>query len=137
MMSPDRLDRHDHPSDDEPVTWGHLREVELGMRGEFHDTLRRIQRVATGVYVGGALLLALITGIGAVSGFLTNRVDDNTARVERTSRAGETAICAVADYAQRQAPRISQPARAAELRMLARRMRATGIRCTTNGHRRP
>lgn len=128
-MSPDRLYRHDHPDDPEPVRWGDLREVAIKLTDHFRNILQWMG-------ILGLLLLLILVGLGAL---MLAKQNSNTFRAQ-------LAVCAVAGYADTQAENIHQRAfqsppdmranlerSATELHVLAVRMRDTGIHCPPGG----
>jgi hypothetical protein len=77
-MSPDRLDRHDHPPDEEIVTWGNLRELTPPFMG----------RVRHAVVVGTAVAcFALLTALAlaVIVAIQLKHVNDNTSQLQTVS----------------------------------------------------
>lgn len=124
-MSPERLSRHDHPDDPEPVIWGELRQVAGGLTDHFRHILMWMAGL-------GLLLLLILVGLGALS----------LAKGNANTRSAQLAVCAVVDYADtqsvliRQRIPISPPEQrqnlvnsSMQLHQLAHRMRSTGIKC--------
>jgi polysaccharide pyruvyl transferase WcaK-like protein len=125
-MSPDRLERHFQPDDNEVVLWGDFREVETALEG------RRRHAVWLSWV---AMSVTLATGLAVA--YLTERAD-------KVDRRQEQATCAIVRYADQQSLNIAKAAanlapdsgmrlnlvsRARELQELANAARATGIDC--------
>lgn len=77
-MSPDRLDRHDHPDDHVVVTWGDLRELNEA----FMARIRHAVMVNAGV---ACLALVVALALTVIAALQLEHVNDNTVQLQAVS----------------------------------------------------
>jgi hypothetical protein len=131
-MSPDRLNRHDHPPDDAVVTWGELRQVGTELVRRF---VRALHWLALALLI--AFLVTSVTGGVVISkqGHNTSRVAQNTRNIQASSCLFLGVLEDSADRERSLAATARSQSRMAHVRSATyfesriRLVRASGLKC--------